>query len=94
MTRPGWWAAAGAGASAIFPSLGRLLLLLVVEVLWLTPAGHPLLPFPGFGREGFSQEALAAAFAAQEEISPDLLAIPGVVGTAVGLGAGDRPVVR
>ena len=71
----------------------RLLLLLVVEAVWLTPVGGPRLPFPGSGRGVLSQEALAAAFAAQEEISPELLAIPGVVGTAVGLGAGERPVV-
>ena len=83
-----------AGRPACFPALGRLLLLLVVEALWLAPAGGPRLPFPGFGEGGLSQEALAAAFAAQEEISPDLLAVPGVVGTAVGLGAGGRPVVR
>ncbi len=76
-----------------FRSLGRLLLLLAVESLWLTPAGGPRLPFPGFRAGGLSQEALAAAFAAQEEISPDLLGIPGVVGTAVGLRAGDQPVV-
>ena len=93
MTRARWWGPARGGAGAIAPSLGRLLLLLVVEALWLTPAGGPYLPLPGFGRDGLSQEALAAAFAAQEEISPDLLAIPGVVGTAVGLRAGDRPVV-
>ena len=82
-----------AGRPALLPSLARLLILLAVESLWLTPAGGPRLPFPGFGTGGLSQEALAAAFAAQEEISPDLLAMPGVVGTAVGLGAGDQPVV-
>ncbi|MDE0475361.1 MAG: hypothetical protein OXI50_12440 [Gammaproteobacteria bacterium] len=93
MMRAGRWPAASAGRRAILPSLGRLMLLLAVQALWLTPAGGPRLPLPGFGRDGLSQQALAAAFAAQEEISPDLLGIPGVVGTAVGLGAGERPVV-
>ena len=79
---------------AIHPPLARLLLLLAVDWVWLAPAGSPRLPLTGFGADGLSQEALAAAFAAQEEISPDLMAIPGVVGTAVGLGAaGERPVV-
>ena len=79
MTRARRRAPSGAGAGAMASSLGRLLLLLVVEALWLTPAGGPRLPLPGFGGDGLSQEALAAAFAAQEEISPDLLGIPGVV---------------
>ncbi len=101
MTRATTWSRVWAGWSrvrarwpAIRPSLVRLLMALVVEWAWLTPAGGPRLPLPGMGAGGLSQEALAAAFAAQEQISPDLLRIPGVVGTAVGLGAAGQPVVR
>ena len=93
MTRAGWWRAVRRGWRAIRPPVARLLLLLVVDWVWLAPAGGPRLPLPGFGAGAPSQEALAAAFAAQEEVSPELMAIPGVVGTAVGLGAGEQPVV-
>lgn len=37
---------------------------------------------------------IAAAIRAQNRHTPGLMAIPGVVGTAVGLGAGDGPVVK
>ncbi len=37
---------------------------------------------------------LVRAIAAQEQHTPELLAIPGVVGTAVGLGSGSVPVVK
>ena len=37
---------------------------------------------------------LERAIAAQESVTPGLLAIPGVVGTAVGLGHGNSPVVK
>ncbi len=76
----------------VFPSLARLALLLLVELSWLAPADSGL-PFPDFVGDGLPQEALTAAFAAQEEVSPELLAVPGVVGTAVGLGADGRPTV-
>ena len=78
---------------AVLPSLGRLLLLLVVEALWLTPAGGPLLPLPGFGRDGLSQEALAAAFAAQEEVSRTCWGFRAWWGPRSGWAPCDRPVV-
>ena len=39
-------------------------------------------------------QGLAEAIAAQEIHTPDLLAVPGVVGTAVGLGGGAAPVIK
>ncbi len=43
---------------------------------------------------GLSQEAFAAAAAAQDRYTPSLLGIPGVVGTAIGLGSDGQPVVK
>ena len=53
-----------------------------------TPAGPDRGLAPAAGRD------IAAAIRAQERHTPGLMAIPGVVGTAVGLGAGDGPVVK
>ncbi len=78
--------------------IGRLLLALTVDLLWVSPAGPPDLPF--FGARGdaptaaVSQYVFAAVMAAQESATEDLLRVPGVVGTAVGLGPNGQPVVK
>lgn len=53
-----------------------------------TPAGPDRALAPAAGRD------IAAAIRAQERHTPGLMAIPGVVGTAVGLDAGNGPVVK
>ncbi len=58
-------------------------------LLW--PAGVPA----GGGQLALlGYEDLAAAMAVQERHNPDLLAIPGVAGTAVGFGPSGQPVVK
>ena len=65
---------------------------LLAELFLPSPAVHDDLWI--FGPSGPSGAAdLAAAMAAQDLHSPDLLAIDGVVGTAVSLGFGGTPVV-
>ena len=58
-------------------------------LLWpaAAPPGGGSLALPGY-------EDLAAAMEAQERHNPDLLAIAGVAGTAVGFGADGQPVVK
>ena len=46
------------------------------------------------GLNGSQQDALAAAFAAQDGLNQSLLEADGVVGTAIGFGLGGRPVVK
>ena len=75
--------------------MGRLALALVVDFWWVSPAGSPDLPSgPDDVGRIVSQEALSAAMSAQEQATEDLLRIPGVVGTAVGLGPTGQPVVK
>ncbi|HUP20070.1 MAG TPA: hypothetical protein VM778_08970, partial [Gemmatimonadota bacterium] len=49
---------------------------------------------PDRALEAAAGRDIAAAIRAQERHTPGLLAIPGVVGTAVGFGAGGAPVVK
>ncbi len=49
---------------------------------------------PAYADPPFAPPGLARAMAAQERHTDNLLRIQGVVGTAVGLGAGGQPVVK
>jgi len=75
-----------------FIRLAALGVAVALDVILFRPAGDPAAdgpPLPGFARGDF-----AAAIAVQERHNPDLLGIPGVAGTAVGLGPDGRPVVK
>ena len=58
-------------------------------LIW--PAGAPAV---GGGPALLGYEDLAAAIAVQEHHNPDLLAMPGVAGTAVAFGPAGQPVVK
>lgn len=67
------------------------------DVLFFRPGGGPaLIGFPKAPGDPlvFAQGDFAAAMAVQERYDDDLLAMPGVAGTAVGLGVDGRPVVK
>jgi hypothetical protein len=64
-------------------------LILLVAVAVLAAVAVP----EAFAQPGFTP-GLQRAIVAQERHTPSLFAIPGVVGTAVGLGAGGGPVVK
>ena len=66
---------------------------LVLDFVLLRPAGGPG-PGTGDGPRLFAVGDFAAAMALQERHNPDLLALPGVAGTAVALGLDGRPVVK
>lgn len=50
-------------------------------------------PVVGIGVLGLEEVSVQAAVRAQQSITPGLMAVPGVVGTAVGLGSNGEPVV-
>ena len=64
----------------------------VLDVLFFRPAGDPAAVAPGFLT--FARGDFAAAMAVQERHNQDLLGIPGVAGTAVGIGINGLPVVK
>ena len=64
----------------------------VLDVLFFRPAGGPGAVAPGFIT--FAHGDFAAAMAVQERHNQDLLGIPGVAGTAVGVGINGLPVVK
>lgn len=66
---------------------------LVLDFLVLRPAGDPD-PSAKTGLQVFAPSDFAAAMALQERHNQDLLALPGVAGTAVALGLDGRPVVK
>ncbi|MDE2875821.1 MAG: hypothetical protein OXU69_10795 [Gemmatimonadota bacterium] len=63
----------------------------VLDVLFFRPIGDPAVA-PGF--LSFAHGDFAAAMALQESHNQDLLGIPGVAGTAVGIGMNGLPVVK
>ena len=64
----------------------------VLDVLFFRPAGDPTAVAPDL--LSFAKGDFAAAVAVQEQYNQDLLAIPGVAGTAVGIGLNGLPVVK
>lgn len=75
-----------------FIRIAALGVAVALDIVFFRPAGDPSadsLHLLTFARGDF-----AAAIAVQERHNPDLLSIPGVAGTAVGLGPGGRPVVK
>ena len=75
------------GALAAAIALDTYLLLPVGD-----PAGGPA--GAGSGLPAFAYEDLAAAIAVQEQHNPDLLAMAGVAGTAVGFDVTGKPIVK
>ncbi|MGH7573157.1 MAG: PKD domain-containing protein [Gemmatimonadota bacterium] len=78
--------------------LGALAVAALAIALWLSCTGEtqsPSAPEPAgsLALSGGTPD-LARAIAAQERITPRLMAIPGIVGTAVGLNPAGRPVVK
>ena len=65
--------------------IGTLVTVGLLAALWVSPAS---------AQPGFNPPGLDVAIAAQEAHTDALLRIQGVVGTAVGLGAGGQPVVK
>lgn len=65
---------------------------IVLDVLFFRPAGDPEPAAPAF--LAFAHGDFAAAVALQERHNQDLLDIPGVAGTAVGVGMNGLPVVK
>ena len=65
--------------------IGTLVTVGLLAALWVSPAS---------AQPGFSPPGLDVAIAAQERHTDNLLRIQGVVGTAIGLGAGGQPVVK
>ena len=64
----------------------------VLDVLFFRPTGDPAAVAPGL--LSFAHGDFAAAMAVQERHNQDLLGIPGVAGTAVGIGIDGLPVVK
>ena len=64
----------------------------VLDIMLFRPAGDPAADTPDL--LAFARGDFAAAIAVQERHNQDLLSIPGVAGTAVGLGLDGRPVVK
>ena len=64
----------------------------VLDVLFFRPTGDPAAVAPGL--LSFAHGDFAAAMAVQEQHNQDLLGIPGVAGTAVGIGINGLPVVK
>ncbi len=64
----------------------------VLDALFFRPAGDPAAVEPGL--LSFARSDFAAAMAVQESHNEDLLGIPGVAGTAVGIGIDGLPVVK
>ena len=64
----------------------------VLDVLFFRPAGDPAAVAPEFLT--FARGDFAAAMAVQESHNQDLLGMPGVAGTAVGIGFNGLPVVK
>ena len=64
---------------------------LALDTYLMWPVGAPTL---GGHPAMLGYEDLAEAIAVQERHNPDLLAMPGVAGTAVGFGPAGRPVVK
>lgn len=64
----------------------------VLDVLFFRPIGDPATVGPEF--LSFAHGDFAAAMAVQERYNQDLLGIPGVAGTAVGIGLNGLPVVK
>lgn len=67
---------------------------ILCKILFIVVAVFALLALPGIVQaQGRSDQALEHAKQVQERHTDELMAKPGVVGTAVGLGQGDQPVV-
>lgn len=71
---------------------GALAAAIALDTYLLLPGGGPV--GAGSGPPFFAYEDLAAAIAVQEQHNPDLLAMPGVAGTAVGFDLAGKPVVK
>ncbi len=65
--------------------IGTLVTVGLLAALWVSPAS---------AQPGFNPPGLERAIEAQEYHTNSLMAVPGVVGTAVGLGAGGQAVVK
>lgn len=71
---------------------GALAAAVVLDTYLLLPGGGPAIA--GGGLPVFAYEDLAAAISVQEAHNPDLLAMAGVAGTAVGFDLSGQPVVK